>query len=195
MNCPDCGAAMEPVGNRKHLHCEHCGNFHFPEETGDGVSLLAEWAGLDCPVCSQALQKAQIEGEAVNYCDRCRGFLTTTVAFSRVVAKRRQTHGPHEQINDPFDPAELRRRLKCPQCHLFMETHPYYGGGNAVVDTCERCGFIWLDAGELAVLERYIPQAPRQEPAVIYVTNEVRRDPDRPELDVADVFFNIWGAL
>ena len=38
-----------------------------------------------------------------------------------------------------------------------MEAHPYFGGGNAVVDTCERCGLIWLDAGELAVIERYIP--------------------------------------
>ena len=38
-----------------------------------------------------------------------------------------------------------------------MEAHPYFGGGNAVVDTCEHCGLIWLDAGELAVIERYIP--------------------------------------
>jgi hypothetical protein len=26
-----------------------------------------------------------------------------------------------------------------------------------VVDTCEACGLIWLDADELAVIERYVP--------------------------------------
>jgi Zn-finger nucleic acid-binding protein len=38
-----------------------------------------------------------------------------------------------------------------------MDAHPYFGGGNAVVDTCERCGLVWLDAGELAIIERYVP--------------------------------------
>jgi hypothetical protein len=38
-----------------------------------------------------------------------------------------------------------------------MEAHPYFGGGNAVVDTCEVCESIWLDAGELAIIERYLP--------------------------------------
>ena len=72
--------------------------------------------------------------------ERCRGFLTFISSFSQIVSKRRQQHGPHEQITAPFDPAELKRILHCPRCRLRMETHPYFGGGNAVVDTCERCG-------------------------------------------------------
>ena len=31
-----------------------------------------------------------------------------------------------------------------------MQTHPYYGPGNIVIDTCEHCNTIWLDYGELA---------------------------------------------
>jgi Zn-finger nucleic acid-binding protein len=38
-----------------------------------------------------------------------------------------------------------------------MDTHPYYGGGRVVVDTCHRCTLIWLDAGELTVIERHNP--------------------------------------
>jgi hypothetical protein len=38
-----------------------------------------------------------------------------------------------------------------------MDTHPYFGGGNVVVNTCERCSVIWLDAGKLALIERYLP--------------------------------------
>jgi len=47
--------------------------------------------------------------------------------------------------------------LTCPNCQQRMDTHPYFGGGNVVVDTCEGCGLIWLDAGELAIIERYVP--------------------------------------
>jgi hypothetical protein len=30
-----------------------------------------------------------------------------------------------------------------------METHPYYGPGNVVIDSCLQCELIWLDFGEL----------------------------------------------
>jgi Zn-finger nucleic acid-binding protein len=149
---------MAPVANRNHFHCRHCGNYHFPAETGDGVSPTDEPTGLSCPVCVRLpLQVAFVEGEPVCYCDHCRGFLMKAVAFAEVVTKRRRRHGPQEQRPDPFDHAELGRPLSCPSCRERMDTHPYFGGGNAVVDTCEPCGLIWLDAGELAVIERYIP--------------------------------------
>lgn len=31
-----------------------------------------------------------------------------------------------------------------------MATHPYYGPGNVVIDTCEDCNIVWLDFGELS---------------------------------------------
>jgi hypothetical protein len=55
-----------------------------------------------------------------------------------------------------------------------METHAYGGGGNAVVDTCSRCDFIWLDAGELAIIGRYVPHVPRREPPLILASEPVR---------------------
>ena len=36
-----------------------------------------------------------------------------------------------------------------------MDTHPYHAGGNAVIDTCDRCRLVWLDAGELTVIGSY----------------------------------------
>jgi Zn-finger nucleic acid-binding protein len=112
------------------------------------------------------LQVALIDGERVCYCDRCRGFLTKTATFGIIVTKRRANHDSHEQMPGPFDPAELKRVLNCPNCKSRMTAHPYFGGGNAVVDTCDRCGLIWLDAGELAVIERYIPYVHKIEPAL-----------------------------
>ena len=194
MNCPACGAAMQLVGNRKHFHCDHCETFHFPEETNEGVSPLGEPAGCDCPVCHQALQNATIDGEAVAYCEKCRGFLTLTGIFGAIVTKRRQHHAAHEQILEPFDPADLRRRLQCPKCHKPMDTHPFFGGGNAVVETCERCGMIWLDAGELSIIERYIPHV-RQVEQTLYVGPSAPSRPEPIEADLMDLLSLPWDLF
>jgi hypothetical protein len=57
------------------------------------------------------------------------------------------------------DWSELDRRMQCPQCRQEMETHPYGGGGNVIIEDCERCELNWLDHGEL---ERIV-QAPDRE--------------------------------
>ena len=48
------------------------------------------------------------------------------------------------------------RLLSCPRCGQPMVSHLYEGGGNVVIDTCERCQVNWLDPGEL----RRIASAP-----------------------------------
>jgi Zn-finger nucleic acid-binding protein len=52
----------------------------------------------------------------------------------------------------------LRRVRNCPRCRRRTETHVYGGGGNAVIDSCERCRLVWLDAGELTMLVRHVPE-------------------------------------
>jgi Zn-finger nucleic acid-binding protein len=164
MNCPGCDVEMRRVGNRSHYQCPTCGAFHFPEDAGDGVQPAGEPVGAACPVCRLPLQSAVVEDETVCYCDRCRGFLTPIPAFARAVARRRARRGPEDPHPGPFDPAELRRELHCPNCSGRMDAHPYAGGGSAVVDACEACGLIWLDAGELTVIGRYVPRAHHIEP-------------------------------
>lgn len=193
MNCPGCGAAMRLVSNRGYFRCAYCDRYHFPAETGDdGVCPLGQPTDLDCPVCQTALQTALIDGEPVNYCPSCRGFLAALDAFGRIVTKRRANHGPHERVATPFDPAELERRCLCPVCSRRMEAHPFGGGGNAVVDTCGRCHAVWLDAGELAILERHVPVAHRIEAAVplaaVLRPDARKSDHDRPSFDLTDLF-------
>ena len=165
MNCNGCGAAMTPVSNRNHFYCAHCSSYYFPQETGDGVCPSGDATTVACPICTdKPLQTALIDGEPVCYCDHCRGFLTNVDTFGVIVVKRRASHGRHGPHPGPFDPAELQRVIKCPSCKHPMEAHPYFGGGNVVVDTCERCRLIWLDAGELAVIQRYLPHIHQIEP-------------------------------
>jgi hypothetical protein len=56
-----------------------------------------------------------------------------------------------------------------------MDTHPYYGPGNVVVDNCARCAVIWLDCGELAAIR----DAPGRD----------RRGADVPRLRVLEWLF------
>jgi Zn-finger nucleic acid-binding protein len=162
MNCPDCGAASGPVGDSDDSHCPQCG-LPSPAESAGGVAVVGEPIGADCPVCRVPLVSALLAGETVGYCRRCHGFLAETDAFAVIVARRRALHGPHENRTDPFDAAQVGRVSTCPSCQRRMDARPYFGGGNAVVDTCEDCGLIWLDAGELAVIERHRPHAHRIE--------------------------------
>lgn len=157
MNCRNCGAAKQPVGARAYFRCEHCGTFGFPSTIGDGIAVLDRDGHLPCPVCRATLGVGTIQGISVQYCDECRGFLTTNAEFGAIVQNRRNDSDAGSGITPAFDRAELRRRLRCPACERSMETHPYGGGGNAVVDTCHRCHLIWLDAGELDVIGRYRP--------------------------------------
>jgi Zn-finger nucleic acid-binding protein len=156
MFCSACGAAIDATDKHNPHRCAHCG-VPCADEEDDGITVVGAHVGLICPLCRVALVSAVIEQENVCYCGTCHGFLADTETFSVIVAKRRALHWPHEKVTSPIDPAELERQVACPKCHERMDTHPYYGGGNVVVDTCERCSLIWLDDGELAVIERYVP--------------------------------------
>jgi len=171
MNCQNCGAAMQPVGNRNYFRCPYCETFAFPEETGDGIAIVGGETKFDCPICTNLLTPAAIEGQTVSYCTTCRGFLSTNETFGLIVWQKRAKQGPAPAVPLPFAVDELKRRVKCPGCRKPMDTHPYFGGGNAVIDTCARCCLVWLDAGELTVLGQYksrsgpVPLPADREPA------------------------------
>jgi Zn-finger nucleic acid-binding protein len=92
----------------------------------------------------------------VLYCDHCRGLLVDRWAFAAVIRSLRSRAVSSPTRPEPIDPAELERNLHCPRCGASMDTHPYYGPGNVVIDTCGACQLLHLDHGEL----RQIVDAP-----------------------------------
>ena len=142
---------MELFPNRGYFFCRYCSSFHFPETaTSDGVRVLAAAEGLACPACKRTLSTALLdETHPVHYCTNCRGVLLSRGTFADVVRVRRAwaTGTPARPI--PPEPAELERRVECPTCGKQLETHPYFGPGNVVIDGCGTCDVIWLDFGEL----------------------------------------------
>ncbi len=58
-----------------------------------------------------------------------------------------------DRVPIALNPEDLNRVIRCPPCDLPMDVHPYYGPGNIVIDSCHRCHVVWLDHGELALVE------------------------------------------
>ena len=100
----------------------------------------------------------------IRYCRNCRGVLIARRSFAAVVEKRRAwatgTPGPPVPLNRQ----ELERKVRCPACTGPMATHPYYGPGNVVIDSCETCELMWLDFGELESDRRRPGEGPRHPP-------------------------------
>jgi Zn-finger nucleic acid-binding protein len=141
---------MELFATRGYFFCHYCGSFHFPDSTvDDGVRVVADDSAT-CAVCDKALSSALLdEAHPIKYCGNCRGLLIARTGFAGVVQKRRSwaTDTPAPPV--PLDRKELDRKLHCPVCKATMETHPYFGPGNVVIDSCGSCELIWLDFGEL----------------------------------------------
>jgi Zn-finger nucleic acid-binding protein len=158
MNCPNCGAALRPVANRDLFRCEYCQTVQVPDAGTDGLVALERELRIECPCCTVRLRSGRVEGKAVAHCPQCRGLLARSADFALIVTRRRARRPAGNPPPLPLDPAELRRAIGCPSCHRPMDTHPYGAGGTAVIDSCHRCHVVWLDAGELAVLEQHAPR-------------------------------------
>ena len=154
MTCPGCGAPMTLEAGKDFLLCQYCGTTHFPDPNPDGVRVLGIPAKDQCPRCKIALTEASVVSERILYCEKCRGLLIDMQAFLAVVEELRSHVPSSDYAAKQPDWDDLNRRGNCPHCGRQMETHPYMGPGNVIIDTCESCSLNWLDYGELQRIVR-----------------------------------------
>ena len=160
MNCPNCGAALQVVPNRTHLSCQYCQSLHFPEPIAEGVVPLDQDHPFVCPCCERPLAAAALDGDTVGYCTACRGILLSSDHFAQsdLQPARGESDVDIAGSSRSTRPSSGASR-RCPRCGRRTDTHTYGGGGNAVIDSCHRCHLVWLDAGELTVLEQFPAEA------------------------------------
>lgn len=129
--------------------CDYCGTQAAPATDEDGVVVLAP-TKHNCPVCGTvALANASIESHDLLYCAGCRGMLLEMEKFVPLLAVLRE-HRYWSRSSVTPRGSDQTRVLHCPLCKHAMDEHSYGGGGNVVVDSCEACGVLWLDRGELS---------------------------------------------
>ena len=149
MNCEHCGAPLKLISGRDYFFCDQCGNFHFPGPNRDGVSLLGETSDMSCPICHEALVSGSADGVRLLTCRKCHGLLVPQWNLYTLVRYLRAEYAEKDRPPWPLNQEELQRAITCPSCRQVMDTHPYYGPGNVVIDNCGPCGLVWLDFGEL----------------------------------------------
>lgn len=148
MNCPACGAPLRLGSGNANLRCEYCKTVVpiAPDDTG--IQFLEEVRDLLCPACAVPLWSAALARVEIHACKRCQGLLVAMSALELLLESVRAAH-PEREAPLPANPEDLARKIDCPRCHHRMDTHFYYGGGNAVLSGCERCELNWLDSGTL----------------------------------------------
>jgi Zn-finger nucleic acid-binding protein len=127
--------------------------------------------GLTCPRCHVPLHRGRLNRDwEIGGCRHCGGLVIPKADFQRVVRVCRAEYRGPDQTPRPLEPQELHEPCDCPGCLEPMETHPYYGPGNAVIDSCSGCGVTWLDRRELTNIicapgqRDRLESAPRQSP-------------------------------
>lgn len=117
--------------------------------------LQPEQIDLQCPRCHLALRRGVLyERWEVCGCGECGGFVVPRRSFQEMIRELRAAYTGPDDRPSPMDPAQLDVHCQCPGCRQPMKTHPYYGPGNSVIDSCSGCGVTWLDATELVKLIR-----------------------------------------
>jgi Zn-finger nucleic acid-binding protein len=148
MNCANCGAPARLDLERGLIVCDYCRTETTPPIGEDGVQVLVQ-TGMQCPACENALAEGRAGEFELLYCTACRGMLVPMADFMPLVANLRLYRaGPAAVL--PRDPEHgIKLPRICPRCQSPMDHHPYGGGGNVFLDTCEACSANWLDKGEL----------------------------------------------
>ena len=149
LSCYNCGAPLKLAPERHYRICEYCSTLYFPKESPEGLILLGAPGTVDCPLCRQVLMLARIDSFEVLACQGCKGLLLDRVDFLPILDYLRLKYPERHRPPVPFRSQELARMLHCPHCGKRMETYPYGGSGNVVLDNCIDCGILWLDYDEI----------------------------------------------
>lgn len=161
MTCENCGAPMRLSRDQGLMICDYCGSQSAPRADEDGV-IVMDPTSNSCPVCRTPLANASIESHEMLYCTRCHGMLFDMEKFLPLLEVLREHRYWSRSSQAPRD-FDGGRVLNCPLCKHAMDEHPYGGGGNINVDSCEPCDVLWLDRGELS----RIVAAPDRDPQAV----------------------------
>lgn len=178
MNCTNCGAPLELLPGEQHYRCPYCTTLYTFSADPPGLRLSDRPVPEFCPLCAIPLVKASLKDTRLAYCTRCHGVLVPSANFRQLVEWLRAELEPAPP--QPLDRLHLERAIDCPRCKMRMETHPYAGGGNIVIDNCPGCALNWLDAGELERVGRAPQRRGRRDEWAEWV---VPIEGDVPELD------------
>lgn len=106
-----------------------------------------------CPVCNVELTPFEYEGFRIAKCLRCHGHLVKKSRLNSIRRVRGQTTPQLKRESKRDFKNSTKATLKCPRCHFKMRKQPVKAPLDLALDVCERCQLVWLDGGELAIVQ------------------------------------------
>ena len=168
-----------------------------------------------CPSCYQHLAPIRYEGHKVLHCAACKGYLLEPSRLEFIKNSTRKSHPQLKAEASADFKGSTAREVSCPKCsHKMHKQRLDLPELNLMADICERCSLIWLDGGELALVQLAYEASPRfidteelnrriqaleadPERKAAFEANLAKLPADRTEIEASQVSRNwlIWLIL
>ncbi|OYT70004.1 MAG: hypothetical protein CFK49_02380 [Armatimonadetes bacterium JP3_11] len=113
-----------------------------------------------CPVCQIELKPQVHLGVTIDVCPACAGIWFDEGELVRLHQLDDEVLPRIDALYQPqvtsYDPPWERL---CPNCRQLLRPYNYLYTSNIRLDTCEQCGGVWVDNGELEVMYRVLQDA------------------------------------
>lgn len=133
-----------------------------------------------CPRCTADLKTIRYEGTEIETCPVCEGEWLDADELAQIIQRVEHTFSREEM--GTLDRARQRvfrvthggqERLNCPKCpDQKLTPFNYASTSGIILDKCPTCGGIWLDRGELEMVQALVEEW----------SGYVRRDEQRPDI-------------
>ncbi len=160
MNCSNCGSALPAKSNI----CTYCESLNDTDLRGiTDRSVAGAVAPRVCPMCGVNMKHVEVPGYfIIERCDNCYGLFfdpseleaLTDTAVSHVYEVdliRLKNIIEEEGVKSERDQSYVR----CPVCREMMNRQQFGSRSGVVIDRCRLHG-VWLDAGELGQVFKWI---------------------------------------
>jgi Zn-finger nucleic acid-binding protein len=87
------------------FQCDYCKSVYLPEKNDDGVRVLGEASGQDCPLCNVPLVHAVLAKVPIIYCKGCKGMLIPMQALEALIEELRVHEGTESLLIAPDNDA------------------------------------------------------------------------------------------
>jgi Zn-finger nucleic acid-binding protein len=170
MNCANCGAPLPPTSNI----CTFCQTLNDVDLRAIDVrGASSETSDRICPGCDTTLHHVNIGSGKPLFIDRCPQCLGLFFDNGELEAAL------HDNVRHVYDidyqriqrlsererridaSTDVVRYVKCPICRELMHRRAYGTRSGVIVDSCREHG-VWLDAGELGQLLKWVKAGGRK---------------------------------
>lgn len=107
--------------------------------------------GRRCPICKNVLSSTLYEGQSVEECPSCHGYLVNRMKFRLIQRQDIIPLGLLKKEALKYHTSSSKNIIYCPRCRSTMRKITVSTPLAYQYDHCKCCDSIWLDGGELAL--------------------------------------------